>query len=236
MKTRTNLFVVFAGMLLAVVFCTPTAQAFLLVDPGFESNPLDTALNVLNNFPTYQGVWGVEMATITGVDGGVTPAQGVKMLNMADDGGGTTQGMQVTDLTTYAGLIDSGSAIINLSALFNANQNLPAAIGGVSMTFFTTSTYASNIPPYPIVNLTLDNNTSTWEPISLTSPVPVGTRWVLSQVFYSDASLHANGAIYPAYVDAAELRLVPEPSTLTLLGIGAFGLLTWNWRRYRKTA
>ncbi len=108
---------------LALATFTSSARANLLVDPGFEANPLTTASNVLNNFPTYQGQWGVESATITGVDGGVTPAQGTQMLRMTDDGLVATQAFQVTDVTVYAGLIDSGGATANLSALFNADKN-----------------------------------------------------------------------------------------------------------------
>lgn len=38
-------------------FMTPSAQAHILVDPGFETNPLPTATHVLNRFSTHDSRW-----------------------------------------------------------------------------------------------------------------------------------------------------------------------------------
>ena len=218
---------VLTASLIITAFIAISAQANILVDPGFESNPLTTALNVLNNFPTYQGQWGPEAATIVTAENGVTPIQGVRMLRMVNTGS-YTQAFQITDVTASAGLIDSGNALVNLTAQFNVDKALSAALGVVSLTFFTTSTYASNIPPYLTASLTLDNSDSTWQPISLSIPVPVGTRWLLTQVAYQDATLLGiDGQYHPGYVDAADTTIsqIPEPATMALLGLGSLGLL-----------
>jgi hypothetical protein len=228
MNTRTNWILACAALALAFAASTPSARANLLVDPGFEVNSLDTAFNVLNFFPAYQGIWGVEVATITGVDGGVTPAQGAKMLRMVDDGLTATQGFQVTDVTSYAALIDSGGATVNMSALFNADKNVPAAVGAVYVQFFSASNYGSQIGSPISAGLTLDNSAITWETISASGAIPVSTRWLLSQVLYSDAPLLGN----PGYVDAADLTIVPEPVSLALLGLGSAVMLR---RRNRKS-
>ena len=231
MISRTNIIIVCAGFGLILAAFTTPAQANLLIDFGYEANPLTTDANVLGNFPGFQGVWGVEAATITGVDGGVTPPEGVKMLRMVDDGLVATQGFQVTDVTSYSALIDSGAATVGLSALLDVDTNVPAAVGGVSVLFFNASNFGSQIGTPITGNITLDALPGTWETASISGTIPVGTRWLLSQVAYGNASLiGSDGALHPGYVDAADLRIVPEPVSIGLLALG--GLFAFNRRRF----
>lgn len=230
MKTRTNRTILCAGLLLAIAASAQPARANLLIDPGFEANALTSYVNVLTDFTTYQGIWGVENATITVAENGVTPPEGVKMLRMVDDGLLTTQGFQVTDVTSYAAIIDSGAGIVNLSALFNVDHGVPAAITGVYVQFFSASNYGSQIGAGIGGGLTLDNSDITWETTSVGGAIPVNTRWILSQVAYNNASLlGSDGAVHPGYVDAANLRITPEPASLTLLLLGASAM--WMRRR-----
>jgi hypothetical protein len=212
-------------MSICMALITVSANANLLVDPGFELNPLDTATNVLNNFSTYQGIWGVENATIVTAENGVTPIQGVQMLHM-DNTGSYTQGFQVTDVTSYAALIDSGNAVVNMSAQFNVDKAVPAALGVLGVSFFTGNTYGT-LTTYFTNSLTLDNSNNTWELISGSSAIPVGTRWLVSQVAYQDATLLGiDGVYHPGYVDAADMTItqVPEPATLGLLILGGLAM------------
>jgi hypothetical protein len=216
-NTRTNRILACAGVLLAVAAFTPSAMANLLVDPGFEANPLYAYRTVLGDFPTYEGKWGAEVATITGAEGGVTPPEGVKMLRMVNDEQVQTQAFQVTDVTSYENDIDTGGATVNMSAWFTAPQ---AAYGAVVVQFFGGPDW--DLPSTWIAQgLTLDSTPSTWERISVSGTIPVGTRWMVSQVYYTDASLGSN----PGYVDAADLTIVPEPATLSLLVLGGLAVL-----------
>jgi hypothetical protein len=236
MNTRTQFTIVITALLLAITSFSP-AKANLLADPGFESGSVTTAANVLGNFPVYQGQWGPEVGTDVGPSGGVTPFQGVLMLSMSDDGLTATQSFQATDVSASSALINSGGATVNMSAMFDANQNLPAAIGGVAVSFYSgnnTGTLISTL----ITSSTLDNSPATWQPISVSGSIPVGTTWMVSQVLYNDASLHSNGAMYPGYVDAADLTItaVPEPATVTLLAAGGLGIAFRAWRRRKVLA
>ena len=211
------------GLVLTFVACTPSMAVNLLVDPGFETNPLTTLTSVINSpNPMLPGVWGQENSTITGTEFTVVPAQGVKMLRM-DNTGSYTQTGQATDVTSYAALIDSGGATVNMNALFNANPKIGAALGALSVTFCTTSLYSSNTG-FISNSLTLDNSANTWQTISVSSVIPVGTRWLLSQVFYQDATLQGvppDTSYYGGYVDAADMTVTPEPATMCLLGLGS---------------
>jgi hypothetical protein len=215
---------ILVSLLVSIMLMSVSANAVnLLVDPGFESNPLTTFTAVINSpFAMLPGVWGQENSTIVGTEFTVVPPQGTKMLRM-DYTGSYTQTGQATDVTSYAAIIDSGGATVNMSALFNANPKIGAALGVVAVSFFTTSNYASNTPPYLTASTTLDNSPNTWQTISLSIPIPVGTRWLLSQVAFLDSTLQGvppDTSFYGGYVDAADLTIIPEPATMILLGIG----------------
>ena len=225
MITRMNRSFVSAGLFVALTLSASSASANL-IDPGFEANPLTPFTNVLTNFPGFQGQWGAENGAIVTAENGVTPAQGSKMLRMDDDGAVTTQAFQTTDVSSYAGIIDAGSAFVSLNALLNVDMHVPAATGGVYIQFFSASNYGSQIGLGLAGPLSLDNSPNTWETALVNTPIPVGTRWLMSQVYFGDASLlGVDGAVHPGYVDAADLRITPEPSTLALLAIGAMATL-----------
>ncbi len=93
------------------------------------------------------------------------------MLRMTYAGLTTTQGFQVADVTSCAGLIDSGAGIVDLIALFNVDANVPAAIGGVGGLFFSAASFGAQIgsPIFGNIN-TLDSLPNTWEPAALSLP------------------------------------------------------------------
>jgi hypothetical protein len=210
-------------MVAVAVLCTPSVGANLLGNPGFETNVLETS-GVLNDFEFYKGRWGAELGTISGAGSGVTPNEGAKMLRMTATGGDLTQTFQVIDVRSWASVIDGGGATVNFNSLFNADctdANLPTARGLAGVQFFSDSYYASEIGTGFSSDLRLDGFVGSWEGISTGGAVPVNTRWVVAQVTYYNSSL----AGYPGYVDAAELTVVPEPATMSLLALGGVGAL-----------
>lgn len=208
------------AVLLAALAATPALGVNLVTDPGFEVNALTTANNSLTNFPGFQGVWGQENSTIVGVTGNSSPFQGTKQLQMDVTGGVTTQAFQTIDVSSYATMIDANAATLNASAYFNAN--LPAAFGGVYISYFTGNSYGTLFGPQDTSTFTLDSASATWQQASLSVPVPAGTRWILFQVAYAEASLVDNsGALGSGYVDSAFAEIVPEPGTALLIGLGA---------------
>jgi hypothetical protein len=231
MNTRNNLVRLCAGLLLAIAAATPAA-ANLLVDPEFDGTPALTTMGAV--FPpsgsSVYGNWGAELGAIVGVDDGVTPLTAQTMLAEYDTGSTSyTQTAQVTDVSSYP----AGSTF-TLSAYFNVNNHVPAANAFVNISFYDASYVLLGGPPS--AGLILDTNILSWEQISLTTIEPLNTKYVVSQVLYDERTLPGvDGLIHAGYVDSASLTVVPEPGTMVLLGMGAFGLLAWTWRRNRKT-
>ena len=141
----------------------------------------------------------------------------------------TYQTAQVTDVSSYAGLISAGGATVNLSALFNTPSGVSSAGAGVIVTFLSGTDFNADQISTISHSLTLDGDFTTWQQNSVSGAIPVNTTWIVSQVTYNAASLGSN----PGFVDAADLTVVPEPtSAALLLGSGAMLLL----RRRRASA
>ena len=200
----------------------------LLVDPSFENNPLESAHNVLNYFEQYQGFWGPEEGSIVSQIGPVIPPDGTKMLQMWDDGGVTTAVFQVTDVRNYAALIDSGVATISLSSLFDADPGIPAAVGVVLIQFYAQPDWYSFHTNIGTV-LTLDADPATWQEAAVSGIVPVGTRWILTQIYFSNDPLRG----LPAYIDAAELTIT-ESYLCTVSG-ACPGTISIAWKDARPS-
>ena len=228
MSQRRNHFMrsatVLGGLLSAsVLSVNSTASANLLTDPSFEANALLPGIGVLTNIPGNAGIWGTENANIVGTVGAVSPAGGVKMLQMLDDGLVATQGWQAVNVSGFAGTIDAGLASYTASALYNVDSAVPAAAASTGVFFVdSTGVYGNFTGPFSSTGQVLDANPGTWQPITDAGSVPVGTRWLIIQVAYSNASLASvNGTIEPGYVDVADLDIrVPEPASLSLLALG----------------
>ena len=154
------------ALLLTAVVATslaPTASANLLSNPGFEISAFTSAANVLTNFSGFQGVWGPEVGGITFATGGVTPAAGVNMLEMNDDGASYTQAFQTVDVSSFSTMINAGSATVNGSALFNTVGGYTGAFSAVNVSFFSGNSYGTLLGNSGSGTLNLDANPLTWE-------------------------------------------------------------------------
>ena len=189
-----------------------TLPADVLVDGGFENNPLGVGY----------GVWRAENAAITGTDNGVGPRTGSKMLRMNyDPPGSATQAWQATDISEYADIVDAENATVIMTGFFNVPADVSAARASLSVSFF--SDWNRNNPTGPTVSngLDLDALPGTWEEILVSGDVPVGTRYIQSALAYRNSSIpSAQG-----YVDDVETILTPEPCSMSVLALGGLAVL-----------
>ena len=227
MRTYPNRDFTFVVLAIAFAAAVPSANATnLLGNPGFETSTIYSSTLVLGNFATYQGKWGEEVSTIVTAQGGITPPEGSKMLRMTESGN-ITQVFQVTNLTSYASIIDNGKGIINMSALLDVDSGVTAAGGSVRVHFFSGANYNSDGISFIIDSITLDTDPDTWETASISGEaVPVNTRWVVSEASFNSALLGTKAG----YVDATEMTFTPEPATMSLLALGGLAVL----RKRRK--
>jgi len=197
------------------------AHANILSNPGFEIPTTTSAANVLTNFPGFAGIWGPEVGAITTATLGVTPAAGSRMLGMTTDGLTYTQTFQAVDVSSFGGLINAGQAQMTAGALLNTNGGYTGAFGIVNVQFFSGPSFGASIGNSGNGSLTLDANPLTWESISVTSMIPVGTTWVVYQVAYQNASIGNNtGFADDAYLNITQ---IPAPGALAALGLMALG-------------
>lgn len=209
----------------AVVGTSASTASAQLVDPSFEL-PASSVLGystVLNNFTGQQGVWGAEAGTNVGPVGAVSPAHLNQMHQMFLTGGVVCQTAQVTDVSWLPANTSGWNA--SLSAVFTNDSNAPAN-AGVSLRFFSAANFSSQIGATFASGFTTDAIPQTWEPWSLTVPIPSGTQWIVSEVYFANASLQGGDG----YVDLAEMNVIPEPASLGLLLMGGI-LAAHTWRR-----
>jgi hypothetical protein len=215
--------------LVAMIFVSSPVMANL-VNGSFETDSVVIAPDVTVNF--IPDVWGVEYGVdVVTSQNGVTPVDGINMLSMGSGGGTVSQAYQATNVSAFASSIDAGLATFNLGAVFNVSSSVTTAYGGVTLHFFDNPPVWNSPIATPLSDRkTFDNDPSGWELSSINDLVPVGTRWVVSEVTYKIDSLNGNYG----YVDTAELTLtiVPEPATMALLGLGGLFLRKRN-RRFR---
>jgi hypothetical protein len=223
--------------LLAFAGATYSAQAALLVDGGFELNALTTYTNVITapGNVGFIGVWGEESATRTGSIDGVTPV-GTQMIRTTG-AGSAWQTVQITDVSSMSADIDLGTQTFDLQALFTTGFGVSGQTGQVIISFYTaiSSMSSATLATNRISSVgnadPLDGDGKTWESIQLTGSVPIGTRYVLSElVFRDDGNAMGSNA---GYIDGASLSIVPEPSSVALLGLGATTLMLRRRRQIR---
>jgi len=229
MNTRrySAIFIACATLVLAIAASALPAWANLVIDPSFEDQtapfPLPSLAGVVSPIFT-GGFWGAEAATEVTAESAVTPMCDVQMLRMVAEGGVVTQAFQAVYVGEDSLCIDRGLATVTLSAYLNTTE-LGGAVpveGGATVFFYSCDTCWGNVVPYLTDPINLDNSPSTWQVSTASGPIPPGTRWLLVQMGFTEASLLGR----PGYVDCVDM-------VIDVSGCGAVPTEAATWGRIK---
>ncbi|MFH1143222.1 MAG: hypothetical protein V1774_01600 [Candidatus Eisenbacteria bacterium] len=201
-------FVVCATLVYALAAPTQSAWANVVIDPSFETQTAPFLLPGLAGIvgPVFTpGFWGAEFATVVTAESLVTPRCETQMLRMENEGGAVTQAFQAVYVGADSICIDNGLATVTLEAWLNTTElaGVVPVEGGVTVFFYSCDTCWGNVVPFITDPISLDNSPGTWEVSSTAGVIPPGTRWLLVQMGFTDASLLGR----PGYVDCVQMEI-----------------------------
>jgi hypothetical protein len=229
MKQTTKLLMSAVAIVAALGFTAATTQAQnLLTDPGFESgapgqiNPIPLPAGAGGGWAVFNGAGYSQAHPETG-NWGLQEIQGIGAAwNFEADYqaiGGVSPGQKYTltgDFMTTTGISDAGYAPVFIQlTYFNA-------AGGDLGTVETGGSGALAVQYSPAA-------IGTWYQATVTATAPANAVYVAPYLaFMENGGQLASDALY---WDNASLTLVPEPSTLALLGLGMAGAMIWRRRQ-----
>ncbi len=229
----------------------------LLDNPSFETleNICCTFNGAGNLLPTsFADDWRGELASIV-TAGSITPADGTRMLQFVATGAGpahtfnSSEVFQIVDVSGFAAQIAGGDVV----AQGNFFANRVAGDDQTDTRFLVhvlAMTGAESAFPFNIadgtgvfrlaeaaVNFDTDADVSTWQEVSVTLPIPVGTTYLGIRVGAVENVVNDTSApeFDGHFADKAFLGLVstadiPEPTTLALFAFGLIGMGTMRRR------
>jgi len=214
------------AILFIVIFFFTSAQAGLVVNPGFE-----TMESIGSDLPDTYGDWDGDDGTIVNGENGIIPFEGKCMLRfdaVSQSGaswGNTCEIYQILDVSGYEDLISSGSAIVCTSAYFNrvlGDDETDTKFGlyilaydGSPSTFpsrWISNTYDSSLD-WTAEGIFSDSNSITWEEISFDMQLPIETTFLVVKIAAREDVF--NDYSYPEFdghfADAVSVVIVSEP-------------------------
>jgi hypothetical protein len=196
----------------------------LVPNPSFENVAGNQALDWVGNVSTY-----AYSQNYTGL----SPAGGG--LRYWNGGGADPLATQVIDLTGNGLQIDAGQINYNLSAFFSTylDQRDYGTVRALFFDGFSTQVGSTSVGGAAFVGaLGGSPGLRDWGQDSFSGLVPAGTRMV--RIELDGEKEPGVGAVADGYIDLVNFQItaVPEPGTLSLVGLGMLG--GWFFLRRRR--
>ena len=221
-----------------------TEASNLLVNPGFETPEMTRPWD---DPETEFGRWCGNVASTVGPEKGIAPVNGNGMLSFLGTtphgGGGMSSDVgQQVDVSAYSAAIDNGLVVTHASAVFNrvhVNDSTDTKFGLLIRAFDgpTHGTLRDEMIGEGESTFLSDADPLTWEPLETSLVLPPTTdRIAVMVIACENKSPSSSPEFHGHYADDVCLTLdvIPEPSTLILLSMGAVGLLAYAWRKRRR--
>jgi len=201
-----------------------------ITNPGFETSGIGVG------FPNVFGGWGGDKSEIVPAEFGITPFEGSRMLhfiNTKKSGPGSTVGSDVwqfIDTSTFSFEIATGLAVLSATAFFNRvlGDDDTDTLFEVRIDAFSGTPDSKTKLASAAGSILSDGLLYTWEQADVSLVLPSDTTFVgirissRENVSKDDSGVEFDGH----YADNVNLTIytgtpsVPEPATLSLLGIG----------------
>jgi hypothetical protein len=214
-----------AACIVALALATSTTQAQnMLVDPGFE-------LNLTTPNPITPATVGQGWALFGGVYSTAKPESGTQSLQIYGNNGwsgvgayqvlgGVSGGQQYT-LTADFNTDGVGGQFLPNPAILQINylNSLFASIGTVENPGNGYGGLQTGTPPFD------NTGNGPWSVGTITATAPAGAAYIVTYL------MDVSGPASDLFFDNASLTVVPEPSTLALLGLGLASAMIWRRRQ-----
>lgn len=141
---------------------------------------------------------------------------------------------QLIDISAESSLIDTGNAGLELGFAFADNDQNDNAT--VNVRFYSDAVGASEIVGSDLTTGVIAetggefNTPAPWDQRSLSGTVPIGARSLAIELRIDRLS----GSAGNVHFDDFSGELIPEPSTVVLVGFG-IGTVAWGYKRSRRT-
>lgn len=242
-----------------VVTVVAIAASFSHAENAIVNGGFEAAVGTPQGGPTSFGYWKGDVSEIVTASGAIFPFEGDRMLRFiyADITGPSAYWnacdvWQLVDMSPFQGAVDTGRAVADVSAHFNrvlGDSQTDTRFAIVATAFAGSPSdwlgrfNSGNYLAYATTELFSDGDPSTWEPLSVNLPIPVGTKFIAVDVLAHENIF--NDAVAPEfdghYADAVSMTItvIPAPAAL-LLGSIAVGFVGWlraeHCRRVHRSA